>query len=203
MKKEVKNLNRLDLFNHYDSYDNPFLIVNTKVDITNIYNKCKNYYASIAYFLTLAANQIENFKLRYENGKFYKYDNLIPNFVQLKSDGNIGFIDCNLKEKYSDFISEYKSVQENFKQGKICYTKTQGKIWNSYVPWYNFNSLVTPFDKSITIPQFNWDKFSFENDKCYINLMIMAHHGFVDGSHVGQFLQNFNDIVKNIDKYLK
>ena len=64
------------------------------------------------------------------------------------------------------------------------------------------SSAVTPFDKNITIPQFLWDKFSFENNKCYINLNIMVHHGFADGYHISLFLKEFNEIIENIDKYI-
>lgn len=30
----------------------------------------------------------------------------------------------------------------------------------------------------------------------------MAHHGFVDGYHIGLVLEKFNKIIEHIDKYL-
>lgn len=84
----------------------------------------------------------------------------------------------------------------------IIVENEKDEIWLTCTPWFSVSSVVTPFDKNITIPQFLWDKFSFENNRCYINLNIMAHHGFVDWYHISLFLKEFNEIVKNIDKYI-
>ena len=205
MKQEVKDFERIDLFNHYNSKYNPFIFLTTKVDITNIYNKCKNHYASIGYFITLAANKIDNFKYRNENGKIYKYDILKSNFtIMFEESQDIWFFTCEPKDNYNDFIKEFKSKKDElFNNHRLDTYTDDGELWFSCTPWYNFSSLITPFDKSVTIPQFLWDKFSFESDRCYINLMIMAHHGFVDGYHIKLFLDEFNKIVENIDDYLK
>lgn len=203
MKIEIKDFERNNLFNHYNDKDNSFLYLTTKIDITNIYIKCKNYYASIAYFITLALNQIDNFKYRYEDNKIYKYDVLKPNFTQMFEDNNIGFFTCDFKDKYSEFLIEYKSVQEKFKKNHKSYAnEDQGEVWFSYIPWFNVSSIITPFDKKNTIPQFIWDKFVLEDGKYYINLTIMAHHGFVDGYHIGILLQKLNEIIENLDDYL-
>lgn len=203
MKIEVKDFKRKDIFDYYNNKDNPFLYLTTRIEITNIYNKCKNYYATIAYFITLALNQIDNFKYRYEDNKIYKYDILNLNFTQMFEDNSIGFFACKFNTKYSDFLVEYKKIQKKFFDNHKSYTNAnQGEIWFSYVPWYNINSLITPFDKKITIPQFIWDKFIFENDKYYVNLTIMVHHGFVDGYHISLFLEKLEEIIKNVDKYL-
>lgn len=203
MKTEIKNFERIDLFNHYNNKDNPFLYLTTKIDITNIYKNCQNYYATFAYLITLVLNQIDNFKYRYEDNKIYKYDILKPNFTQTFKNNNIGFFTCNWKEKYSEFLIEYKKIQEKFMKNNMSYAnEDQGEIWFSYTPWFNISSLITPFDKNNTIPQFIWDKFIFENDKCYINLTIMVHHGFVDGYHIGIFLQKLNEIIDNLDEYI-
>lgn len=203
MRKEITNFERQELFDYYNSKDNPFIYLTTKVDITNIYNKCKNYYPTIGYIITLAVNKIDNFKYRYENNKIYKYDLLKPNFTHVFNDNNIGFFTCDMKEKYDDFLNEYNSIKNKFLETNKSYANIdQGEVWFSCTPWFSMTSLITPFDKTITIPQFIWDKFDLENDKCYINLTIMVHHGFVDGVHIGLFLNKLNKIIENIDEYI-
>ncbi len=39
----------------------------------------------------------------------------------------------------------------------------------------------------------------FDGDRCYINMMIMVHHDFADGYHIGLFINKFKDIIDNID----
>lgn len=201
MKKEIENFERLDLFWQYHKRDNPFVIVTTKVDITNIYQKCKNYYPSIAYYITLAVNKVDNFKYRFIQNKFYKYDRLKPGFTELTNSKKIGFFSCEVLENESleHFIEKYKMKKAKFLETEESMLNSEeDEIWLSCTPWFSFSSLVPPFDKNITIPQFIWDKFDIVGDKCYINLMIMAHHGFVDGYHISLFLSELNDIINNI-----
>ncbi len=203
MEKEIKCFEREELFNYYDKRNNPFLIITTPIDITKIYLKCKTYYASIGYFICLAANSIDNFKYRYDNGSFYKCHEIKPSFVDMWDDKNIGFFCVDIKDKYSNFINEYKKNREIFLSTKKSYSDSDiNEVWLSCVPWYKVTSVIPPFDKSITIPQFIWDKFELKDDRCYINLMIMVHHGFVDGYHISLFLKKLNEIIENLDDYL-
>ena len=205
MNNEIVNFERLDLFWQYHNRENPFLIVTTKIDITNVYKKCKNYYPALAYFITLAVNKIDNFKYRYIQNRFYKFDKLNPSFTDIKPNKEIGFFRCDidLKQSYNSFLAKYKSIKEKFILTRENITNLEeNEIWFSCLPWFSFTSLIPPFDKNITIPQFIWDKFEIIDGKCYTNLMIMAHHGFVDGYHISLFLNELNDIISNIDKYL-
>lgn len=205
MKNEIINFERLDLFWQYHNRDNPFIIVTTKIDITKIYQKCKNYYPALAYFITLAVNKIDNFKYRYIKEKFYKYDILNPSFTDIKPNKEIGFFRCDidLEENYNCFLSRYKATKEKFIiNGENIIGLEENEVWFSCLPWFSFTSLIPPFDKNITIPQFIWDKFEIIDNKCYTNLLIMAHHGFVDGYHISLFLNELNDIINNIDRYL-
>ena len=203
MRTKIDKLDRIELFNHYNEETNPFLYITIKIDITSIYNKCKHYYPSIAFFLHQAIEKIDNFKLRYENGSIYHYDHLKLNFTEKREDDNITFFNVDYTNNYKEFMDNYFKAKEQFLNSKDLDVKDDhGEIWYSCVPWFNFSQVLTPFNKKVTIPQLIWDKFIFENDKVYVNLMIMVHHGFVDGFHLKEFLQTFEDIVKNIDNYL-
>lgn len=203
MRHEVKDFKRKELFDMYHERSNPFLFVTTKIDITNIVNYCKihkNYYATIGYFILLAANELDCFKYRVENNKIYKYDDLKCQFVQMFDDDEIGFFACDKKDSYKEFINEFTSNQDKFFKEKVSSDSVdEGEIWFSCAPWFGFSSLVVPFDKAITVPQFIWSKFIEENDKVYTNLMIMVHHGFADGNHVGKFLKILNEKIEDFD----
>ena len=203
MRTKIDNLDRINLFNHYNNETNPFLYVTTKIDITNIHKNCKYYYPSIAFFLHKALEKIDNFKYRCEDNNIYYYDNLRLNFTEKKDDGNIGFFDVENIENYNDFMKEYQLKKEKLLNGeKLELNKDQGEIWYSCNPWFNITQLLTPFNKSIAIPQIMWDKFMFENGKVYVNLTIMVHHGFVDGFHLGEFIKKFEEIENNINDYI-
>ena len=72
LKQEVIDYKRLDLFEYFNSKDNPYIFLTTKVEITNLYKLGKKYgncYATIGYYIALAMNEIDDFKYRYENKK--------------------------------------------------------------------------------------------------------------------------------------
>lgn len=202
MKTEVKDFKRMDLFKHYHANTNPFAFVTTRVEITNLYNFCKkhkNYYATIGYYVALAMNQVEEFKYRYEDNKIYKYDTISPSFTQMFDDETIGYFRCTMTDNYSEFIKDFQETEKTFKKThQSSANKDEGEVWLSCEPWFNATGLIPPFNKDITIPQVIWDKFKLEDNKCYINLMIMVHHGFADGFHIGKFINTFQELVQNI-----
>lgn len=203
MREEVKGFNRQELFDYFKTKENPFSVITTEIDITNIYNLCKNHgchYGSIAYFLTKAMNEVSEFKYYEENGHIYKYDMLNPSFAELLEDGNIGFFTCPFVDSYEDFIDSYKRISDEFKKGRIPNEGDHGGVvWVSCVPWFNFSGCVPPIDKNVTIPQLIWDKFKFRDDRCYVDLMIMAHHGFIDGSHIGKLIHAIEIVIEEIE----
>lgn len=202
MKMKVDNFNRAEIFKLFNSRMNPFSFITTKIDVTNIYELCKekkNIYGTIGFYLTKAMNKVEEFKYIKINEEIYKYDYLSPSYVETLKDGNIGFFLVPFVDDYEEFISNYKKLKNDLLEDKYQQANEDlGEVWLSCLPWFNFSSAIPPFDKDITTPQLIWDKFSFENERVYINLMIMAHHGFVDGSHIGKLIENINEEIKKI-----
>ncbi len=192
MITEVVEFNRKELFNHYNSCDNPFIICTTKIDVTNVVNYCKkhkNFYATLGFLITKTANQVEAFKYRYSDGKIYYCDNIKSNYTQMYEENAIGYFDVEYTDDYNKYIQNFLKIQTKFKEDKNYIVENDlNEVWLSCVPWFTFTSLIPPFSKKISIPQFIWDKYESEKGKYYINLMIMVHHGFADGSHVGNFI---------------
>lgn len=203
MKEVIKNFKRQELFDMYNFRSNPFSMVTTRIDITNIYNYCKkhgNHYATLGYVFTKAMNNVEEFKYAYENGNIVKYDIIQPRFTQKFDDETVGFFTCEFQDTYQNYIIEFNKIQDKFyKVGSIPHSEELGVVWLSCQPWFSFTGLVPPFDKSITIPQLNWGKFEIENDRCYVHLMIMSHHGFVDGFHIGKLIEYISQEIENFN----
>lgn len=203
MKEVREDFKRKELFDWYGTKTNPFIIVTTKLDITNIYNLGKKYqccYGSIGYFLVRALNRVNEFKYQYKEGKIIKYDIVHPNYTQMLDDGTIGFFDVPLTDDYETFIEDFKRIEKDFKESKKSIVNDEiGSIWLSCIPWFHFSGLIPPFDGNVGIPQLIWDKFDFIDGRCYVNLMIMAHHGFVDGFHIGKLINEMEKEIASIE----
>ena len=207
MMKEIENFERQELFNHYSDEDNPFIYITTKIDVTNLVNYCKvhkNFYATMGYVITKSVNAVDEFKYRVQDGKIYFCDRVKSNYTQKLNDHKIGFLDLPDIVNYDEYIKSYiersdllKKNQSNFMtEGIEC-------VWLSCVPWFEFTGLITPFKKTTTIPQFIWDKFAEENGKYTLHLMIMAHHGFVDGWHIAKLLEQINNNIATFPQNAK
>lgn len=200
--KKITNYKRKDLFNHYNSRTNPFLSIVIKVDVTNIVEFCKKnhyFYATMGYVINKAVNKVDEFKYCYKDGDFYYHDKLRSSFTQIREDETIDFFSIDFDDNYNNYLANYINAYELFKDKKTLNTNADSMdIWFSCAPWFKFESLTVPFDKSITNPQFIWDKYIEENNRYYVNLFIMVHHGFVDGYHISKFI---NELNKNIDEF--
>lgn len=203
MEKEIKNFKRKELFEMYHSRTNPFAFVTTKVDITKLYKLGKKYgtqYGVIAYYITKVVNEIDGFKMRYIDGEFMYYDEIKPKFTDMIDEDLIGFFGSKYTLDLDKFIEDYKKCKESFKERRESDSdNSEDVIWLSCQPWYSFTGITPPFDKSITIPQFNWDKFEITEDKVTMNLLIVVHHGFVDGFQIGKFINRLQKEINEID----
>ena len=180
-------------------------MLTTKIDVTNVFEYCKvnkRFYATMIYIILSVANEMDCFKYRCEKGKIYKYDTLRANMVEKYNENEIGFM-CFDENILKDFRDTFAKKQKEFREKHIVFEPIdEGEIWFSCVPEFTFSQLVTPFDRNITIPQFTWDKVQEENGNYYVDLAMLIHHGFADGSHIAQFLEKLNNKISNFDELI-
>ena len=192
---------RKDTFLMFHNRDNPFLFLTVKLDITNIVNYCKGnkpHYATISYIICKTVNEVDNFKYRFVDGKIVYYDNINIGYTQ-KTNNDIGFFQTENIDDYNKYIKEYKRIEKEYFDGINNIDGGHDQIWVSCAPWMDFTGLIVPYDKNITIPQFIWGKFFNERKRVYTHLMIMAHHGFVDGQHIGDFVSRLENNIKGFN----
>lgn len=197
---EIEDFKRKETFYRYNNFDNPFIIMTIPVKVTNLVEYCKknkHFYALFGFLLSQTVNELESFKWRYIDDKFYLCEKVGVSYTEKVAD-DVVYFDC-----YEDDLDKY--IDEYDKKRKIVLDTQKSiseekndVIWVSCEPWFNFSSLVPPFDKSITIPQFIWDRYIEKDGEYYCNLMIMVHHGFVDGQHISEFLKKLEEKISKL-----
>lgn len=198
--RQIDNFKRHELFQRYNNMQNPFIIMTVPVRVTNLVNYSKvhkHFYAMLGYLICKAVNEVKEFRYRYVDSKYFLCDKVGVSYTE-KTDDEIVFFDC-FEDDREKFISEYdKKKEQVLLLKKSIAEEREDVIWISCEPWFNFSSLVAPFDKSITIPQFIWDRYVEKDGEYYCNLMIMVHHGFADGQHIGEFLRILDEEINNL-----
>lgn len=194
---------RYELFKHYDECTNPFLIISSEIDITNIYNYAKEHnismYSAIGYIITKTVNEFDCFKYRVEDGEIIKYDDVISNYTENIDGSTLYFFDVNFSDDINEYNDDFIKTREYAKNNKDNLTYVNNEIWLSCAPWFQFKTITPPYRHDNTIPQFIWDKFKKEDGKVTTDLMVMIHHGFMDGYQLGSFYKRIEENIKNIE----
>lgn len=205
-KKIINNYKRAEVYDIYNKRDCPFCFIMTKIDITNIVKYCKknkHHYATIAWALMMATNDLLEMRIRYEDGEFYEYNLMNPEFMLPFENGIAGCLGCEMKMNYVDFIQEFDKQKNIFeKMQKNIYCQDRGTIWISCEPWMELSSIIPPFDKNIDFQRFIWDKIKKERRSYTTNLLIMFHHGYLDGMHIAEFLDKFKHYEAEFEKLI-
>ena len=182
----------------------PQFCVTFEADITNFKEKVKNqglsFTMAMVYAVCKCANEIEEFRYRFLDGKIVLYDRIDTAFTYLNKSTNLFKV---VNVPFVDDINEYCKLAYKIANEQREYFN--GPLGNdvfqcSPMPWVTFTHIshTNSGKKDNATPLFDWGKYYEKNGKIMIPISVQAHHSFVDGIHVGQFvngLQKYFDIT--------
>ena len=182
----------------------PQFCVTFEADITNFKEKVKkqglSFTMAMVYAVCKCANEIEEFRYRFLDGKIVLYDRIDTAFTYLNKSTNLFKV---VNVPFIDDISEYCKLA--YKTANEQREYFNGPLGNdvfqcSPMPWVTFTHIshTNSGKKDNATPLFDWGKYYEKNGKIMIPISVQAHHSFVDGIHVGQFvngLQKYFDIT--------
>ena len=181
----------------------PQFCVTFEADITNFKEKVKkqglSFTMAMVYAVCKCANEIEEFRYRFLDGKIVLYDRIDTAFTYLNKSTNLFKV---VNVPFVDDINEYCKLAYKIANEQREYFN--GPLGNdvfqcSPMPWVTFTHIshTNSGKKDNATPLFDWGKYYEKNGKIMIPISVQAHHSFVDGIHVGQFvngLQKYFDI---------
>ena len=180
----------------------PAFCVTFEADITEFKNRIKkeklSFTLAMVYAICKCANEVEALRYRFLDGKVVLYERIDTAFTYLNKETklfkvvNVPFID-NLA-KYVALASKTAEEQKEYFTGPLGNDVFQC----SPMPWvtYTHISHTNSGKKDNATPLFDWGKYYEKDGRILIPISIQAHHSFVDGIHIGQFvdaLQKFFD----------
>ena len=182
----------------------PAFCVTLEVDITNFLQKVKeqNFSFTIAmvYAVCKCANEIEAFRYRFLDGNIVLFDKIDTAFTYLNQDTEL-FKVVNVPMQNS--IGEYVELAtKTAREQKEYFTGPLGNdvFQCSPMPWiaYTHISHTNSGKKDNATPLFDWGKYYEKNGQTVMPLSVQAHHSFVDGIHIGKFIDK---LQKYINEY--
>ena len=204
-KLDLATWNRKEHFHFFKQMEEPFFGVTVTIDCTKAYEKSKaENFSFFIYYLhkTLAAvNAIESFRFRISGEEIYVYDVINGSATISREDGTFGFSFMEYNEDFAVFSKIALAEMERIQTTKGLFTRTfesDNLIHFSAVPWIDFTSLshARSFTFADSCPKISFGKMRVsENGKRTMPISVHVHHGLMDGLHVGQFVDFFQDLM--------
>ena len=200
---DEKNWNRATHCMIFRNSAEPAFCVTFEANITGYKRMVKqqglSFTMAMVYAVCKCANEIEAFRYRFLDGNVVLFDRIDTAFTYLNKDTelfkvvNVPFME-DLKA-YCDLAEKTAKEQQEYFTGPLANDVFQC----SPLPWvtYTHISHTNSGKKDNATPLFDWGKYYEKNGETIIPISVQAHHSFVDGLHVGQFvekLQAFFDL---------
>ena len=153
---------------------------------------------AMVYAVCKCANQIEAFRYRFLDGQIVLFYHVDTAFTYLNPETELFKV---VNVPMIEDMKEYVELATKTAQEQMEYFT--GPLGNdifqcSPMPWvtYTHISHTNSGKKDNATPLFDWGKYYEKDGKTVIPISVQVHHSFVDGLHIGQFvdrLQNFFD----------
>jgi chloramphenicol O-acetyltransferase type A len=196
-KIDLATWTRKEHFEFFSTFEEPFFGITTPIDMTVAYEKAKVLQIPFfVYYLhkTIAAvNQVENFRYRIEENEVVLYNEIDASATIMREDKTFGFSFMKFHSNIDEFTKIAETEIERIQVTPGLFTREfpTNIIHFSAIPWINFTSLT--HSRSYTLPdscpKVSWGKLMEENGKKTMSMAVMAHHGLVDGYHMGLFVE--------------
>lgn len=195
---DTSNWNRKEHYEFFSTFENPFFGITTEIDLTFAYQFCKEHQYSFHHYYhfitTKTLNQIEALKYRIINEKVVLFDTIHTTTTLLKPDHTFIFTFVEHTSTFEAFTQlakiEFDKAVNAKGLGLTDDTARPDTIHYSTNPWFKFSSIEHPKSSfpSQGNPKITFGKAEFQQEKMTMPISIHAHHGLVDGYHIGLFL---------------
>ncbi|MDP9081888.1 MAG: chloramphenicol acetyltransferase [Bacteroidota bacterium] len=201
-KLDLETWVRKEHFNLFSKFDEPFYGVCVRVDCTAAYQFAKangvSFYLYCLYNSLSAANAIEPFKLRIEDGDVFIYDRIDAASTIARDNGTFGFGYIDYNPTFTDYMAAASAEVERVKgRNDLEFAARQNIIRYSSLPWVDFTSIshARVFSGTDTGASISFGKMTESEGKRSMPMSVHVHHALVDGLHVGQYIDSFQQLM--------
>ena len=202
---DLENWPRKEHFLFFKQFEEPFFGLTVEIDCTKAYATAKQLGTSFfVYYLhktLVAVNTIESFRYRINDDAVYIYDTIDVSATIMREDQTFGFSLIEYSPDFEVFATNAFQEIERIQNTSGLLTRefpNDNLIHFSAVPWINFTSLshARSYTFPDSCPKISFGKMMIANDgKRTMSMSIHAHHGLMDGFHVSQFIDCFQELM--------
>ena len=173
----------------------PAFCVTFELDITNFLTQVKangySFTMAMIYAVSKCANEIEEFRYRFLDGKVVLFDRIDTAFTYLNKETELFKVVnvpmCDSMEEYVSLALKTAEKQKEYFTGPLGNDVFQF----SPMPWVSYTHIshTNSGKKDNATPLFDWGRFYEKDGKILLPFSVQAHHSFVDGLHIGKLYE--------------
>lgn len=201
-KLDIGTWARKEHFNFFKDLDEPFYGVCVAIDCTKAYRYAKQKGISFNLYLFYqalkATLKVEPLRYRIEGDGVVIYDTLNAGPTIARPNGTFGYGYMEYYASLEEFIAEAnKIVEEVAGRTDLKPSAMENMIRFSTLPWIDFTSIshATSFSYRHSCPSISFGKMAEKDGKRSMPMSIHVHHALVDGIHVGQYIDHFQELL--------
>lgn len=170
----------------------PAFCVTFEFDITNFLSQIRkekvSFTMAMIYVVSKCANEIEEFRYRFVDGKVVLFERVDTAFTYLNKETELFKVVnvpmCNTLRAYVSLATKTANEQEEYFTGPLGNDVFQF----SPMPWVSYTHISHTISgkKDNATPLFDWGKFFERDGRMLLPFSVQAHHSFVDGLHIGK-----------------
>lgn len=164
----------------------------------------ENKISLFAYYLHSSMkviNSISEFKYRLIDGNVYELEKINAGGTISRKDNTFAFIYVEYDEDFNVFKNrlerEVELVHSSVGLRLNADDCKVDLIRHTTIPWVSFTHLLHPtqLNNEDTVPKISFGKIFELNGEKYLPVSVEAHHGLVDGYHVGRYFAEFEQLL--------
>lgn len=181
----------------------PAFCVTFEADITKYKQVIKeqglSFTMAMVYAVCKCANEIEAFRYRFVDGKVVLFDRIDTAFTYMNQETELfKVVNVPMAEDlktYCELALKTAREQQEYFTGPLGNDVFQC----SPMPWvtYTHISHTNSGKKDNATPLFDWGKYYEKDGRILMPVSVQAHHSFVDGIHIGRFVDKLQYFLNN------
>ncbi len=193
----------------FESYAMPYTSLVAPVRATELYKFAKanqlGLFRPVLWAVSMAANQVPELRQRIRGAEVVEHDVVHPSYTTMADGGLFNYCTVN---HTCDPQAFFKAVDEETAQVASqteLVPDAPGRddlLFISSIPWRTFSALThpVPLNPADSYPRIAWGRAEPDREgKVEISLALMAHHGLVDGAHMANFYEAFEEAAARIE----
>ncbi len=197
-------------FEWFRSFAFPYFSLTAEVDVAPLARSVRNaggsFTAHLVPVLARAANGLAPFRQRIRGERVVEHATVHPSCTVLLEDEVFAFCTVRYDQDVTAFVEAAERAIERSRQTPSIDDEPERDDYQflTAIPWVAFTALAhpVPLMAGDSVPRIAWGRYRYDGERMPMPLSIQAHHGLIDGVHIGRFFAEVEQRLQDVGRWI-